>query len=156
MKFEPDGIWLDARDVTDAIRSEEVGAVASRVAALQPVRTALLERQRAFRSAPGLVADGRDMGTVVFPDAALKIFLTADAAERARRRYKQLMEKGMSANMDALLQEIRDRDARDSERAAAPLQKGADAIELDTSGMSIENAVAEVLARYRKRAIQAP
>ena len=154
--FDPHAIWLDGRRVTDAIRSEEVGAVASRVAALQPVRTALLERQRAFREAPGLVADGRDMGSVVFPDAALKIFLTADAAERARRRYKQLMEKGMSASMDALLQEIRDRDARDSERAAAPLQKSADALELDTTGMSVEDVVAEVLARYRKRATQAP
>jgi cytidylate kinase len=149
-RFQSGRIELDGRDVTDAIRDERVGAAASKVAALQPVRDALLGRQRAFREPPGLVADGRDMGSVVFPDAALKIYLTADSAERARRRYKQLIEKGMSANMDALLQEIRDRDARDSERAAAPLQKCADAIELDTTGMSVDEAVARVLELYRK------
>jgi len=116
-----------------------------------PVREALLERQRAFREAPGLVADGRDMGSVVFPDATLKIFLTADPAERARRRYKQLMEKGLGASMNALLQEIHERDARDSGRAAAPLQRCADAIELDTTALSVEAAVARVLALYDER-----
>jgi cytidylate kinase len=150
-RFEAGRIELDGRDVTDAIREERVSGAASRVAALQPVREALLERQRAFRQAPGLVADGRDMGSVVFPDANLKIFLTADAQERARRRHKQLIEKGMSASMTVLLQEIRDRDARDSQRAAAPLQKGADAVELDTTGLSIEESVARVLALYRSK-----
>jgi cytidylate kinase len=153
--FPSGRVELDGRDVTDAIREERVSGAASRVAVLQPVRQALLARQRAFREAPGLVADGRDMGSVVFPDATLKIFLTADAGERARRRYKQLIEKGMSANISALLQEIRDRDARDSERATAPLQKCADAIELDTTGMSVDAAVANVLALYG-RATQAP
>ena len=135
-----------------AIREERVSGAASKVAALIPVREALLERQRAFREAPGLVADGRDMGSVVFPDATLKIFLTADAEERAKRRYKQLMEKGLGASMNALLQEIRDRDARDSGRAAAPLQKCADAILLDTTNLSVDAAVAQVLALYKERA----
>lgn len=150
--FRGDKVSLEQADVTDAIRKERVSGAASKVAALAPVRQALLERQRAFREPPGLVADGRDMGSVVFPDADLKIFLTADAAERARRRYKQLMEKGMSASMGALLQEIRDRDDRDSRRAVAPLQKVADAIELDTTGMSVDEAVARVLAWYNERA----
>lgn len=149
--FTAGRIALDGNDVTDAIRAEDVGAAASRVAALQPVRDALLSRQRAFRQAPGLVADGRDMGTVVFPDADLKIFLTADAVERARRRYKQLIDKGMSANMDALLQDIRARDARDTQRAAAPLLKAPDAVELDTTALSIEAAVAKVLELHRPK-----
>lgn len=152
VRFEDDKVSLDGRDVTQAIREERISGTASRVAALAPVRAALLVRQRAFREPPGLVADGRDMGSVVFPDATLKIFLTADAAERARRRYKQLMEKGMSASMSALLQEIRDRDARDSQRAAAPLQKVADAIELDTTDLSVDEAVAQVLAWYDEKA----
>jgi cytidylate kinase len=155
--FRDAAICLDGRDVTDAIRAEPVSAAASRVAALEPVRRALLERQRAFRKAPGLVADGRDMGSVVFPDAALKIFLTATPAERARRRYNQLMAKGMSASMSALLQEIRERDVRDSQRAAAPLLKCSDAIELDTTHMSVDEAVAQVLAWYNNnRASTAP
>jgi cytidylate kinase len=108
----------------------------------------LLVRQRAYRRPPGLVADGRDMGSVVFPDAALKIYLTADAEERAKRRYKQLIGKGMDANMAALLQDIRARDARDSGRAVAPLQKSSDALLLDTTNLSIDDAVAEVVARY--------
>jgi cytidylate kinase len=150
-RFAADRIALEGVDVTDAIREERVSGAASKVAALQPVRDALLARQRAFREPPGLVADGRDMGSVVFPDATLKIFLTADALERARRRYKQLIEKGMSATMDGLLQEIRDRDARDSKRAAAPLQKCADAVELDTTGVPVDAAVAQVLALYRSK-----
>jgi cytidylate kinase len=148
-RFTGARIALEGGDVTDAIRAEDVGAAASRVAALEPVRDALLERQRAFRQPPGLVADGRDMGTVVFPDATLKIFLTADAVERARRRYKQLIDKGMSANMDALLQDIRARDARDTQRAAAPLLKAPDAVELDTTALSIEASVAKVLELHR-------
>jgi cytidylate kinase len=149
-------VELDGKDVTRTIREERVSAAASKVAALQAVRDALLERQRAFREMPGLVADGRDMGSVVFPDATLKIFLTASASERARRRHKQLMEKGLGASMADLLKEIRERDTRDSERAAAPLRKCADAIELDTTGISVDAAVAQVLALYRRQALQAP
>jgi cytidylate kinase len=112
------------------------------------VRQALLKRQRAFRELPGLVADGRDMGSVVFPDSVLKIYLTADAEERAQRRYKQLIGKGMGASMTALLQDIQARDDRDSGRAVAPLQKGSDAILLDTTKLSIDEAVERVLACY--------
>jgi cytidylate kinase len=154
-KFEGDHVELDGQDATLAIRSEEVGALASSIAALPRVRSALLGRQRGFRRPPGLVADGRDMGSVVFPDAVLKIFLTATPEERAQRRYKQLMGKGMSANMAALLQDIRARDARDSDRAAAPLQKAADAVLIDTTRMSAADAVAQVLALY-KQASRAP
>ena len=149
-KFSVDSTESEARDVSDAIRSEAVGAAASRIAALPAVRTALLERQRAFRRPPGLVADGRDMGTVVFPDAALKIYLTATPEERAARRYKQLMAKGMSASMAALLQDIRERDARDETRFAAPLRRAADAVLIDTTGIPAAEAVAQVLALYKK------
>ncbi len=149
IRFEGADIWLDGAKVGGELRSEEAGAVASKVAALPLVRAALLERQRAFRRAPGLVADGRDMGSVVFPDAALKIFLTASAEARAERRYKQLKEKGMDANITALLQDIRARDERDSQRSASPLQQAPDAGLLDTTALNIEQAVAEVLARYR-------
>lgn len=148
VRFEGDDIYLNQRTVTDAIRSEPVSARASRVATLPSVRRALLERQRAFRQPPGLVADGRDMGSVVFPDAVLKIYLTADAEERACRRYKQLIDKGMGANMATLLQDIRERDARDSERAAAPLHQSNDATVIDTTGLAIDAAVEQVLARY--------
>lgn len=149
-KFDGDSVVLGGRDVTEAVRSEAISLAASRIAALPQVRDALLERQRAFRQPPGLVADGRDMGSVVFPDAALKIFLTASAEERAKRRYKQLMDKGMHASMATLLQDIRERDARDSSRAAAPLRQSADAVLLDTTQMSIEEAVRQVLALYKK------
>jgi cytidylate kinase len=150
-KFSWDHVFLDdGDDVTDAIRAEEIGVLASRIAEMQPVRQALLDRQRAFRQAPGLVADGRDMGTVVFPDAALKIFLTASPEERAQRRHKQLMGKGLSANMAALLEDIRARDARDSARAAAPLKKAADAILIDTTGIPAAEAIAQVLALYKQ------
>lgn len=149
IEFPADRILLDGEDVSDSLRAEEVGAAASRVAAYPEVREALLDRQRAFRQAPGLVADGRDMGSVVFPDARLKIYLTASAEERAARRYKQLIGKGLGASMGALLQEILDRDARDSARAVSPLQKCADAIELDTTTLPIEAAVEAVLAAYR-------
>lgn len=149
-KFQGESVVMGGRDVTDVVRSEAVSLAASRIAALPRVREALLERQRAFRKAPGLVADGRDMGSVVFPDAALKVFLTASAKERARRRYKQLIDKGMDANMATLLQDIRERDERDSSRAAAPLRQSADAVLLDTTRMSIEEAVGQVLALYKK------
>jgi cytidylate kinase len=140
---------LDGADVTAAARSEAVSAAASRVAVLPRVRAALLPRQRAFRRLPGLVADGRDMGTVVFPDAAIKVYVTASAEERARRRYKQLIEKGNSVSLDDLLRDIRERDARDSGRAAAPLKPAAGAIVLDTTSLSIEAGIAFVLERYR-------
>ena len=125
-----------------------MSAAASRVAVHPAVRTALLERQRAFRRPPGLVADGRDMGTVVFPDATLKVFLTASQEERAERRYKQLIEKGISSTLESLLRDIRERDARDAERAVAPLAPAADAVILDTTGMTIAAAVRFVLDRY--------
>ncbi len=132
------------------IRTEQVGAGASQVAALPAVRDALLQRQRAFLEAPGLVADGRDMGTVVFPDAPLKIFLTASAEERARRRYLQLKAKGADVDQSALLEEIRERDERDSQRAVAPLKPADDAILLDSTEMSIE-AVVETIIRHCER-----
>ena len=138
-------IELEGVDVTRNVRSEEAGADASRVAALQPVRDALLERQRAFREAPGLVADGRDMGTQVFPEAPLKVFLTASAEERARRRHKQLKDKGIDVSLAALSRDIGDRDRRDSERAVAPLRPAADARMLDSSGLSIETVTERVL-----------
>lgn len=146
--FKDDNIFINQEVVTDAVRAEQIGEVASRVAALPAVRRALLARQHAFRQPPGLVADGRDMGSTVFPDAVVKIYLTADAEERARRRYKQLIGKGMSANMAALLQDIQARDQRDSARAVAPLQKSDDASVLDTTRLTIEVAVEQVLARY--------
>ena len=151
VRFSGGDIFLRNDQVSDAIRAEAVGEGASQVAALPRVRAALLARQRAFRQAPGLVADGRDMGSVVFPDANLKIFLTASAEVRAERRYKQLIEKGMSANIDTLLQDIRARDTRDSQRSAAPLQQAADASLLDSSDLSIEQAVAAVLKQFQDR-----
>ncbi len=154
-KFDGESVVMGGRDVTGVVRSEAVSLAASRIAALPRVREALLERQRAFRRAPGLVADGRDMGSVVFPDAVLKVFLTASAEERARRRYKQLIDKGMDATMATLLQDIRERDERDSSRAAAPLRQSADAVLLDTTRMSIEETVGQVLALY-KQALRAP
>jgi CMP/dCMP kinase len=138
-------VWLDEEDVTRAIRTEGAGNDASKVAALAPVRAALLERQRRFAVAPGLVADGRDMGTVVFPQAKVKIFLTASPAERALRRYKQLKEKGVTANLAALSLEIAERDERDSTRSASPLVASADATMLDTTGMSVDDVVERVL-----------
>ena len=149
--FDGGEIFLFGQKVTDAIRSEECGIGASRVAVLPAVRAALLERQRAFRTPPGLVAEGRDMGTVVFPDATLKVFLTASAEIRAERRYKQLKEKGIDANIQTLLRELRERDQRDSARSAAPLQKAADARELDSSGLGIEEIVRQVLDWYRQK-----
>ena len=155
VRFEGEDIFLNQELVTDALRAEQVSAGSSKVAALGSVRRALLERQRAFRRSPGLVADGRDMGTVVFPDAIVKIFLTADAEERAQRRYKQLIGKGMGANISTLLQDIRARDERDTARAVAPLQKDGDASLLDTTRLSIDEAVEQVVALYNA-AIRVP
>lgn len=145
LRFEGGEIYLDGVPAGDAVRSEEAGRAASRIATLPAVRTALLARQRAFRRPPGLVTDGRDMGTVVFPDARLKVYLEASVEERAHRRYNQLIEKGIDANLQQILQDLRERDARDANRAAAPLQRAADARLLDTTGMSIEEAVQTVL-----------
>ncbi len=144
-EFIFDRILLAGTDVTEAIRSEEMSSASSKVAALPSVRAALLSRQRAYRRWPGLVADGRDMGSVVFPQAETKVFLTASAEVRAERRYKQLISKGVAANITALLQDLRDRDQRDSSRSVAPLAKGADAHLLDTTELSIEQAVESVL-----------
>lgn len=150
IKFNGDQVFVDNREVSDLIRGEAAGAAASRVAALPGVRSALMILQRGFRQPPGLVADGRDMGSVVFPDAQLKIYLTATPEERALRRYKQLIEKGSGASMAALLQDIRDRDFRDSNRAVAPLLKCTDAIEIDTTGSPVAAVVAQVLHLYQK------
>jgi cytidylate kinase len=146
--FRDGAVWLAEENVTDAIRAEAVGEGASKVAALPAVRAALLDRQRAYREAPGLVADGRDMGTVVFPDAAAKVFLTASAEARAERRYKQLIEKGNSASLPALVADMQARDARDTARAVAPLKPAPDALLLDTTHMGIESAVQAVLDHY--------
>jgi cytidylate kinase len=144
-------IILEGEEVTDAIRNEVIGAGASQVASLPAVREALLQRQRAFQEMPGLVADGRDMGTVVFPDAPLKIFLTASAEERARRRYLQLKAKGDDVNLASLLDEIRARDERDTLRAVAPLKPAADAIQLDSTELSIEQVLERILSEVANR-----
>lgn len=146
--FVGDHILLGQEDVTAAIRAEQVGNAASKIAAFPSVRQALYGLQLGFRKAPGLIADGRDMGTVIFPQAPLKIFLTASVAARAQRRYKQLIGKGFSANMDDLLKDLQERDERDSNRAIAPLKPAAGAHLLDTSNMEIEQAVGQVLAWY--------
>lgn len=156
VNFYGDSVNLEGRDVTDVLITERISIAASRIAALAGVRAALLGRQRGFRRPPGLVADGRDMGSVVFPDARLKIFLTASPEARAERRYKQLMDKGMGANMTALLQDIQERDKRDSVRAVAPLKKCADAVLLDSTGVPAGEVVAQVLALYEERVKMAP
>jgi cytidylate kinase len=149
--FADGRIELDGQDVTDAIRREEVSRIASLVAVHSRVRQALLDVQRARRRPPGLVADGRDMGTVVFPDATLKVYLTATVDARAGRRHKQLIEKGFPANIATLSQELRARDARDAGRTASPLKPAEDAYLLDSSGLTIEEVVAQVLDWYAKR-----
>lgn len=150
-EFRDGAVWLGKENVSDAIRAEAVGEGASRVAALPAVRAALLARQRAYARAPGLVADGRDMGTVVFPQAVAKVFLTASAEARAARRYKQLIEKGMSASLPALVADMQARDARDSGRAVAPLKPAPDAMLLDTTEMGIDAAVQAVLNHSRSK-----
>lgn len=146
--FKNEDIYLDGTIVTDAIRAEQCGILASQIAAHPQVREALTDRQRAFCQPPGLVTDGRDMGSVIFPDAILKIFLTASAEVRAQRRYKQLKEKGINANISDLLQDIKKRDERDSNRSIAPLQQGADAQLLDTTSLTISQAQDAVLSWY--------
>ena len=148
--FREGKIELDGEDVTRAIRAEEVGVAASKVAALTAVRSALLQVQKSARKAPGLVADGRDMGSVIFPDATLKVFLTASAEARAQRRFNQLKEKGIVANIGTLAQDLRERDRRDTERAVSPLAPAPEAKILDSSDMTIEETVAQVLAWYRE------
>lgn len=148
VRFGADEILLDGSDVAQLLRAEEVGNSASKIAALPAVRAALLDLQLAFRAGSGLVADGRDMGTVVFPDAKLKVFLTASVEARAERRYKQLIEKGFPANLSDLLKDLTERDERDTKRAVAPLKPAEGAHLLDTSGMSADEAVEQVLAWY--------
>lgn len=150
-RFRDDVIYLADEDVSHAIRAEEVGNMASKIAALPGVRQALFDLQLGFRAAPGLVADGRDMGTVIFPTAKLKVFLTASAEARAQRRYKQLIDKGFSANMNDLLADLRARDERDTGRAVAPLVAAADAHILDTSAMGVDQAVEQVLTWYAQK-----
>src|SRR5574337_794469 len=151
IRFSATHVWLDGEDVSDAIRTEQAGMNASQVSALPAVRTALLALQHGFRRLPGLVADGRDMGTVVFPDAPLKIFLTASAAQRAQRRYKQLISKGISAILDNLRADLEARDARDSSRSVAPLKPAEDALLLDNSDMTIEQSVLRVLDEWQRK-----
>src|SRR5579859_2374881 len=139
-------VLVNGHDATDELRTETAGAAASAIASIPSVRQALVDMQLAFRKAPGLVADGRDMGTVIFPDASFKVFLTASAAERAKRRYKQLKEKGLSVTLATLQREIEARDARDASRAVAPLKPAEDAVFIDTTGMGIDVVVAKVLA----------
>jgi cytidylate kinase len=149
VRFAGADIWLSGERATEAIRSEEVSAASSRVAAVPAVRTALLERQRRFRQPPGLVAEGRDMGSIVFPDAILKVFLTASPESRAQRRYKQLMDKGIAATLAGLLQDLRERDTRDASRSVAPLRQGPDARLLDTTDMTAAQAAARIVEWYR-------
>ena len=145
LRFDREHIWVDGRDVSEAVRREEIGQAASRLSAYPGVRQALLELQKAFRGLPGLVADGRDMGTVVFPDAALKVFLTASVAQRAERRHKQLISKGFSVTLDEICADLEARDLRDTSRAVAPLAPAADARKLDNSALSIDESVDTVL-----------
>jgi cytidylate kinase len=147
VEFDANVVRLDGRDVTLAIRTEGAGNNASRVAAIPDVRVALLQWQRDYARPPGLVADGRDMGTTVFPSAGVKIFLTASAAERAQRRYKQLIEKGLTASLPALEKEISERDERDRNRAVSPLVPAQDALEIDSTVRSIDEVVAMVLQK---------
>ena len=149
ISFKNGQIWLDGEDVTDAIRTESIGLRASTLAVHPEVRSALVGLQRSFRQFPGLVADGRDMGSVIFPDAVLKVFLTATAAARAERRYKQLIAKGISAKLSDLLHDLQERDARDSNRGTAPLLIADGAKVLETSDLSIDQAVKTVLDWYQ-------
>jgi cytidylate kinase len=145
----PPRILLEGQDVTNTIRTEKMGNAASKVAALSAVRSALMSRQRAFREPPGLIADGRDMGTVVFADASLKIFLTASAEERARRRYNQLKENGINVSLSDLIEELQERDKRDRERTVSPLKPASDAICIDTDHLTIEQVVERIMSEIR-------
>jgi cytidylate kinase len=156
VRFAGEKVWLGDEDVSEEIRSEDCGNRASKVAALPGVRTALVGLQREFRRAPGLVADGRDMGTVIFPDAELKVFLTASAEERARRRYKQLKEKGFDVNLAGLSAEVAARDRRDAERAVAPLRPAPDAVVIDSTTLDIDAVVERVVSEMASRGIVAP
>lgn len=147
----PPQIILEGEDVTDIIRTEKIGNIASIVGALPAVRTALLNRQRAFRKLPGLVTDGRDMGTVIFPDAELKIFLLASPEERAQRRHNQLKERGIDVNLADLIEELRERDRRDQERAVAPLKPAEDAICINTDHLKIEQVVQQILFEIKRK-----
>ena len=150
IRFETHGgavkALLEGEDVTERLRFEDTGVVASKIAAIPAVRAALSERQRRFRQPPGLVADGRDMGTVIFPDAGLKIFLTASAEIRAERRYKQLKEKGESVNLTRLFREIKARDLRDQSRSIAPLRPADDAVIIDSTGLNIDEVFNKVIS----------
>jgi 3-phosphoshikimate 1-carboxyvinyltransferase len=151
VRFEGDQIWLANSNVSEAIRTEEAGMNASKVSVLPKVRTALVALQHSFRRLPGLVADGRDMGTVIFPDAALKVFLTADAAQRAQRRHKQLISKGFSVTLEGLRADLEARDTRDASRSVAPLKPAQDAVSLDNSSLSIEASVQQVLTWWQSK-----
>lgn len=147
-------IILEGEEVTQAIRSESVGNDASVIAAIGTVRTALIERQRAFAELPGLIADGRDMGTVVFPDAILKVYLDASVEERASRRYNQLINKGLNASLEVILNDLQERDARDMNRSVAPLKPASDAMVLDSTSMSIEEVLGAILEEVRHKGLR--
>ena len=157
VRFDSSGertlIFLEGDDVTDTIRTEDVGAMASKVAAVQVVRDALLNRQRAFQEAPGLVADGRDMGTVIFPEAELKLFLTASPEERAKRRYLQLKDKGHDVSIARLAEEIRLRDERDTNRSVSPLKPADDAFVIDSSGLNIDEVTDLAIQQVKKKGL---
>jgi len=153
IRFEQGRIWLGGQDVTKLIRQEHVGNLASRLAPTEAVREALLERQRDYRQPPGLVADGRDMGTVVFAQAELKIFLMADVNARAKRRCQQLLDRGQIADEAAVLADLKERDTRDTDRAVAPLKPAADAHQLDSSDLTVDETVAAILALWHKRSV---
>jgi cytidylate kinase len=148
VRFDRNGTWLNDIEVGDSIRHERIGMMASKISAWQPVRAALLDLQHGFRKLPGLVADGRDMGTVVFPDAPLKVFLSANVQVRADRRYKQLIDKGISVKIEGLLEDLGKRDAQDTQRSIAPLRPAHDAVLLDTSEMNVAQAIDWVLKRW--------
>ena len=154
VEFRGGFIYLNKQDVTDRLRDESVGVLASEVASIPEVRSALLDRQRSFRKPPGLVAEGRDMGTVVFPDAVLKVFYLASPEVRAQRRYKQLIDKGNNATLAALSSALEERDKRDAARKVAPLKPAVDAVSLDSSDMTIDEVVDQVLKKYRERMSQ--
>ncbi|HZJ97714.1 MAG TPA: (d)CMP kinase [Oligella sp.] len=155
VKFLPEGIFLHGEDVTDSIESEQVGAIASKIAVYPQLRATLLQSQRNCRRAPGLVADGRDMGTMVFPDADLKIYLVADVQKRAERRYKQLMAKGFSVKLNGLVADLEARDQRDLNRSLAPLKPADDAIIVDSSDLDVEETLAIVLEHWHSKCNQA-